>query len=183
MFLAYLQRSVAEFAPKPLFQTVLQFAKRTEEALKNSMLHGSRKKPPSVMEIKAAISGMPLYCRVVLPNGKEKAVEIKSTATSSDVIKKVSTAIDLKDYGGWSIFETHHETMRQLTAGEYLCDTFTDWEENQRTSLKFTVCTQQHRGFWVVLTLLLRAIGRLGNIVSRNLKFQPQKSLPVSILH
>ena len=104
-------------------------------------MNGNRKVVPSLYEIdcirKAPI--IPLEIRFV--DGKLRTLDINSTTTVGEVIKKVSKLIQLKNYHGWALFENNKEygwfsvlsnfvdvADVWLKPTDYIADVISSWE-------------------------------------------------------
>lgn len=82
------------------------YATYLETRLDRTIQNGSRKQPPSLIELKNCKTTQPIIVTVNLMNEASVQLEIDSASTSEEVCVAVARAIDLKDLLGFSLFIT-----------------------------------------------------------------------------
>jgi len=118
---------------------VVKYAKLCEQALKQTVLNGPRKFPPSLLEIDAIRSLRPLVCRFHFLDGNAKAIGIASSTTATQAIKEIAKRIDLPDISGWSIYEVFSEDEENAIKGsDVIADVLARWELEKRNMVAET---------------------------------------------
>lgn len=80
------------------------YAPYCEHKLDRTIQNGSRKQPPSHVELRASKNKEAIIVDVNLVNGECVSVEIDSSSTSEEVCISIAKAVNLKDLLGFSLF-------------------------------------------------------------------------------
>jgi myosin-7 len=101
------------FAPTPMFEKYLKafirdgpdlYAPYCEERLRRTISNGTRKQPPSWIELQAVKVKSTINAQVHLMDGSQENLNLDSASTSEEICVQISKSINLKDLLGFSLF-------------------------------------------------------------------------------
>ncbi|XP_050076412.1 myosin-VIIa-like isoform X2 [Anopheles maculipalpis] len=127
------------FTPSERFEKYLRsfiregpelYAPYCEHRLDRTLKNGTRRQPPSLMELQATKTKKPMNVSVILMDGTNRTVDTDSATTAGELCEKISDMIMLKDRFGFSIFVTMQDKVLSLQSGrEFLMDAVSNCEQ------------------------------------------------------
>uniref|UniRef100_A0A182W6G5 Myosin motor domain-containing protein n=1 Tax=Anopheles minimus TaxID=112268 RepID=A0A182W6G5_9DIPT len=106
------------------------YAPYCEHRLDRTLKNGTRRQPPSLMELQATKTKKPMLVSVILMDGTNRTVETDSATTAAELSEKVCDLIGLQDRFGFSIFITMQDKVLSLQSGrEFLMDAISNCEQ------------------------------------------------------
>ncbi|XP_014247887.1 myosin-VIIa-like isoform X2 [Cimex lectularius] len=98
--------------------------------LQRTIHNGPRNEPPTSFELNALKTKQPMEIKVLFPNGSSLVIKIDAATTSSEVCRKVTSHLGIKDQFGFSLFITMFGKSLSLESGGchildavFLCET------------------------------------------------------------
>ncbi|XP_058450683.1 myosin-VIIa-like [Malaya genurostris] len=127
------------FPPSEKFQKYLRsfirdgptlYAPFCEHRLNRTLKNGSRRQPPSWLELQTTKTKKPISVQVTLMDGSYKTVEIDSASTAQEMCAQISAKIGLNDVFGFSIFVMLQDKVLPLQSGqEFIMDAVSNCEQ------------------------------------------------------
>ncbi|XP_040163655.1 myosin-VIIa-like isoform X1 [Anopheles arabiensis] len=106
------------------------YAPYCELRLDRTLKNGTRRQPPSLLELQATKTKRPINVGVILMDGSNRTLETDSATTAGELCEKVSELVGLKDCFGFSIFITMQDKVLSLQSGrEFLMDAISNCEQ------------------------------------------------------
>ncbi|XP_035917611.1 myosin-VIIa-like isoform X1 [Anopheles stephensi] len=106
------------------------YAPYCEHRLDRTLKNGTRRQPPSLMELQATKTKKPMSVSVILMDGSSRTVETDSATTAGELCEQIGDMIMLKDRFGFSIFITMQDKVLSLQSGrEFLMDAISNCEQ------------------------------------------------------
>lgn len=106
------------------------YAPYCEHRLDRTVKNGTRRQPPSWLELQTTKTKKPILVVVTMMDGSSKNVEIDSATTAQEMCEKLSFGIGLKDVFGFSIFVMLQEKVLSLqSGGEFIMDAISNCEQ------------------------------------------------------
>uniref|UniRef100_A0A1Q3FYL2 Putative myosin class v heavy chain n=1 Tax=Culex tarsalis TaxID=7177 RepID=A0A1Q3FYL2_CULTA len=127
------------FSPTEKFEKYLRsfiregpelYAPYCEHRLDRTVKNGTRRQPPSWLELQTTKTKRPILVSVTMMDGSNKNVEIDSATTAQEMCEKLAFGIGLKDVFGFSIFVMLQEKIMSLqSGGEFIMDAISNCEQ------------------------------------------------------
>ncbi|TPX36113.1 hypothetical protein SmJEL517_g01598 [Synchytrium microbalum] len=132
---AFIQRTL-EGLKSNAFSSILKLAHSCEANLRNVMLNGPRKQPPSIAEILAIKNGTPIRCEIHFMDANTQVVEITSNMLATEVVKELGYRVDLKDTFGWSLYHQDDlQVWHVIKSSDYIADIVSGWESRRKPAI------------------------------------------------
>ncbi|XP_050087157.1 myosin-VIIa-like isoform X1 [Anopheles aquasalis] len=106
------------------------YAPYCEHRLDRTLKNGTRRQPPSLLELQATKTKKPIVVSVILMDGTNRSIEADSASTAGELCERISDLVGLKDRFGFSIFVTLQDKILSLQDGaEFLMDAISNCEQ------------------------------------------------------
>ncbi|XP_053673304.1 myosin-VIIa-like [Anopheles nili] len=106
------------------------YAPYCEHRLDRTLKNGTRRQPPSLLELQATKTKKPIHVGVILMDGTNRTVETDSATTAGELCEKLADLVGLQDRFGFSIFVTMQDKVLSLQSGrEFLMDAISNCEQ------------------------------------------------------
>ncbi|XP_058123713.1 myosin-VIIa-like isoform X2 [Anopheles ziemanni] len=106
------------------------YAPYCEHRLDRTLKNGTRRQPPSLLELQATKTKQPIPISVILMDGSSRTVETDSATTAGELCERIADLVGLKDRFGFSIFITMQDKVLSLQSGrEFLMDAVSNCEQ------------------------------------------------------
>uniref|UniRef100_A0A182NTY9 Myosin motor domain-containing protein n=1 Tax=Anopheles dirus TaxID=7168 RepID=A0A182NTY9_9DIPT len=106
------------------------YAPYCEHRLDRTLKNGTRRQPPSLLELQATKTKKPMLVTVILMDGTNRTVETDSASTAAELCEQIGDLVGLKDRFGFSIYVTMQDKVLSLQSGrEFLMDAVSNCEQ------------------------------------------------------
>ncbi|XP_053696662.1 myosin-VIIa-like [Sabethes cyaneus] len=106
------------------------YAPYCEHRLDRTLKNGTRRQPPSWLELQATKTKKPITLQVTTMDGSSKNLEIDSATTAGEMCENLAHSLGLKDVFGFSIFVMLMEKVLSLHSGsEFIMDAISHCEQ------------------------------------------------------
>ncbi|XP_052868505.1 myosin-VIIa-like [Anopheles cruzii] len=106
------------------------YAPYCEQRLDRTLANGTRRQPPSLLELQATKTKRPIPVSVILMDGTSRTLETDSATTAGELCERLANLVGLQDRFGFSIFVTLHDKILSLqSGGEFLMDAISNCEQ------------------------------------------------------